>query len=312
MAPRSPDYPPKEKEPLVDPEVLKAAERIAEKKESAALSIDDPYFNGRIPENDRARHKRDVESLKAKFKTTESPETHGLKVLASALEYVLADRINNGNWLGNHMRAQLTTDYDDFNAGIDMYIENTTSKEPIGVSVDITYSLDQKQLGGKIQEIKNKLLDRGKLAELTYYKPLSENTENTPARTSLSVPKVIVGVTRKRASDVITRFALGEKAPPDSLTGLFILNQTKMQLKHFIWYCERVGREKPWVMDAVPVYKRALEEQEILWQEKLTELGLEQPQFADRVKALVNSDPLTQTLQNVLDKELPLESRMAA
>ncbi len=293
------DIPPKSTSPerdIVSPELLEKIRELVILSDLQALSIDDPYFDS-VPvakkNKDRAYVKATLERIAQSGATNEE---RVLADIATALEFVFVERINKSGWLGDVLAAHATK-VDDLRNGIDIYLKK------IGVSMDVTYTRDSKGLTDKVRSIENFLLRRGAFANLEYYKALDSSEEQV---TSLKVPKVIVGIMRSKALEVISNYLRGEVGSQDSMTGLVILNQIIMQLRHFGYYSRKLGLNgNKAAEEAVPKYEQSLSQVKALWDAKLVSLRLDKVE--DKVKALVNQDPMTQFLRETLDAQLPIE-----
>ena len=274
-------------------------EAFAKKRDEEALSMDDPYFRTHKDKWDR---RTQTEKMRKQEERFEKPGTE--EQLASAFEYVVAERLNGpSKWLGPHMRAQLTTKYDDYVNKTDLYLEDVRSKEgnPVGLSVDVTFSRRENVLEAKLEDLKSKLLDGGRLGQLSYYKPLGD--DQGTGITSVALPRVIVGIERARALDSLARLAeaqalMSEDKERDLKTGLTILYQIAEQLKAYRWYSETKidAKERPHVAAAIERYGRALADITAV----LDELGIEYGKL--RVYAV--SSEVTRNLDALLARVL--------
>jgi hypothetical protein len=270
---------PKVLEVAADPETLAIARVFAEMRKSEALSPDDPFF-ANIPPSVRQDHARYIQKMRAETQKEDRPAlVRDLETLASAGELVIARRINEDAWLGEGMRAQLTAEYDDRRHGMDIYVEK--DGEPIGLSLDTTYTKDVATLERKIQTIKNHLLDRGVLELLEYYRPINEERRAQVAASGenqeVRLAKVIVGVHRQKMVEIIKRYHNRQPAKPDAPAGLIMLYQIKLQLEHFMKYSKHISAKgKPWAEKAVSAYEDILKEIGVVWNDKLRSLNLDE------------------------------------
>lgn len=235
-------------------------ETFAARREEETLRMDDPYFLETRDGELLAKHSAEVVRLEQKF-----GEKNDDAKLAGAFEYAIARRLNGpSHWLGEHMRAQLTAPFDDYVNKVDLYIEDTRedSSRPVGLSVDVTFSQDGAGIAGKIRDLKYKLLDGGRLGQLSYYKPLGRAKD---APKTVWLPKVVVGIERARALDSLKNLAEAEEngaeeKSRDLKTELTLLYQMSEQLKAYLWYSQtRVSvKEKPHVSSAIARYEEAL------------------------------------------------------
>lgn len=330
MTPPNPNWPPgnkptKEKFKLSVEQraMIERAIEIGPKR----LDMSDPYFDKLIPKNDRDRHLREVRRNEEMFASDwEKNGVEGedeMSLLSEGLEAALTARINEG-YLGEEWKAQRTTKYDDQKKRVDVYIENVQNPEPVGLQVDITFSEDIKNLSGKLTDIKDLLLDGGRFVGLEYYKPIGTSDTPPAVRPSIKVPRVLVGTTRERALKTVERFAKGEVVQDDAVIGLFMINQIKIQLEHFVSYCTETGNallrashvtdrgKGRQILDSVPVYQRALDIQNDLLQKKLQQLGIANlPK--ERIEVLLETDIFSSNLKKALKAVLPItQNKMAA
>lgn len=209
---------------------------LAGRKDAESLSMDDSFFQEMKNSQQLKRDKAEVERLEKHFRNDDE------SLLASAFEYAISRRINGpSKWLGAHMSSQLTAPYDDYVNKVDLYLEDTQAEapRPIGLSMDVTFSRDGKTIEGKLQDLKSKLLDGGRLARLDYHKPLQTET-SAGTGPVISLPKVIVGIERKRALDALRTFHADEQTGRESesrdiATGLTLLYQMTEQLRAYLW-----------------------------------------------------------------------------
>lgn len=274
------------------------AESYALRRDEERLSMEDSYF-AKVKSSERlAADRSEVKRLEAKFVHDDE------SLLASAFEYVLQQRLNGpSHWLGERVKAQLTTPFDDYRNGIDLYVEDVEQRSgrPIGLSIDITFSTDPRNIGGKIRDLKEKLLTGGRLAQLSYYKPLNPEAAPEP-RDMLALPKVVIGVERERAIEAMGRLREAEhegteEKQRDWVTGLTVLYQISKQLKAYLWYSEtQVDRAaKPHVEETIACYKEALKDIE----------GIFQTMKLDHAK--VREFARQSTVTNVLEAQLAQE-----
>jgi|CXWL01.1.fsa_nt_gi hypothetical protein len=325
MNARDPNWPPGQgkaqnrnarEDSFLSPEELAVIERVAD-GEPRRLSIDDPYFEETIPLAERKKYQAHIDSLETTWAEKEKnlgPGAYEAKKLSDAIEKTMVARVNEGV-LGPNIRAQLTGKVDDI-AGTDLYFEDIENPEPVGVSADITFGRDAINLQGKLLDIKTKLLDGGRFVNLTHYKPLGPQDPTRGGTIRLKIPKVILGLSRERAVRAVKEFGAGQPVRPESLMGLFMLYQTRLQLNHFIEYCEVHGTKKGGytgkaMLEAVATYRKVLIQQDRLWQEQLKTLGIASLS-AEKIQVLLDKDEFSTDLKKALHKVMPLESMRAA
>lgn len=288
--------------------IMPSAKWLAKLRKQETLSVQDPFFKG-MPKARKAAHLDFVAEMKIQHEAKASVEPQRKqewhaeqKVLSDAFEYVVAKRINDFGWFGN-MRAQLTTEYDDYKNGIDIYVER--DGKPIGLSFDLTFTSDRSDLAAKLAPIKS-MLAGGKVSQLEYYVPL-DPAKRAEMKASdgypVPLPKLIIGVTRDEMLTTIERFVeAGKNGKPDAPTGLIMLYQSLHQLRHFVGYIERIRAEHPRASNVLPIYKRSLAEMESIWKEKLSG-----PPPLDEAKtvAFAKKDKFTKNLTDILDQMFP-------
>lgn len=241
----------------IDKEVNRIAEEMTGLRHEHAVSIYDPYFQNHPEEHERAADMEETARIKSRFAADSEQETYFLKI-ASAFEYIICERINASEWLGKNIKAQLTSEYDDLVNGVDLYIEDTDqsedSRKPVGLSVDVTFGKSEKQIREKFEIIKNRLLNRGSLAKLKYYKPIRSASTN-PNNETIELPKVIVGVNRDEVYTILKNYDKGvDPKTADPKVGLIMLRQIELQLETF----EEFSRKK-YAQSEVPSLRRAAE-----------------------------------------------------
>ncbi len=273
---------------------------LAKQREDEALAIADPYFNSRVSQEVRDKDMQYVQWAQNRFK--DSAREKELASVAGAFEYVVYKRINETGWLGDSMCAQLTTPYDDYHQGIDLYAERADAPagNPLGLSIDLTFSTHERDIQTKIAQIKDFQLDRGNLAHLRYYRPIQEAARESEHVPEVRLPKVIIGVNRNRALDSIKRYADNRPEERDVGTGLIMLYQMERQLSIYARYSRALYKTKKLdgLLAAADRYESTYKEIRALTDEKLASMQISR----EIMTTLALQDPVTQLIVAELDR----------
>lgn len=291
--------------------LLPSAKWLAKLRKQSLLSVQDPFFKGmdrkkkaghlQFVADEKIRHASESMLLEKGGKSRKKQWLEEQKIFSDAFEYVIMKRINESGWFGN-MRAQLASEYDDFKHGVDMYVER--DGKPLALTFDVTFTSDRGGLAEKLAPIK-RMLEHGTLSQLQYYVPLDAERRAAVGSSDgypIALPKLIIGVTRDEMFTAIERYVESGDTKKDIPTGLIMLYQSILQLRHFIRYIEYIRDNKKDAPHTLPVYKRALSDLESVWAErlagppKLNEATTEQ---------FVRNDPFTGNLLAILEQMMP-------
>lgn len=302
----------------IDPEAFKVAQELAVRRVEGAIQPDDPFFSQK--ENKDA-HARFVEQRKRAFGKNKTPEE--LAVFGSAFEYLVASCINKMEWLGDHWRAQLTSEYDDYKNGVDIYLEDTSTnpeqRTPIGLALDVTFAKDEAAMKGKFVTLKEHQLEHARFSSLEYYKPIVSKKESPvlePEKTKKSIllPKAIVGVNRDWVSAELKNFGKEENAQAvKSTIGLIFLRQIETQFDVFQEYSRKKAREltrqgltesSQKYLDAAEKYLASYEQIKSILSEKIVALGGKPDLGRKWIEGQMEKDPVSKLIVKEIEELL--------
>lgn len=170
---------------------------------------------------------------RAGYESDRTPEQKESYMLAEIFEAMMLTEGQESGWLGDDVKLQKTTDYDDMFNHTDMIAEwhsNRAEAHSLGLAVDVTFgarSLEKKF--DRLQEDINK----GRLSKIKY----------APKEQS-SVPRVIIGMSRETVHELMNLWmeeeydALG-KHPIQTV----VLEQILAQLQSISKYAETKGQQ---------------------------------------------------------------------
>lgn len=177
-----------------------------------------------------------AEALKQKFEADQDEDGRECKDCAEVMEAVLVESINDAEWLGTEMRAVNTSDYDDFENGIDIVTEITKqdgSKKQLGLAMDATFA---NRIDDKFRGIKGEI-EKNKLGELKYFK--SGNFKGSLSQ----VPHVVVGVSKRKIEELGRLWVKGDvEGIKNHQLQYQILDGMIIQLETFEKYAIQVGK----------------------------------------------------------------------
>lgn len=192
------------------------------------------------------RDKSKVQNRRAHWK-----ENNAMHTYATALEYLIYQRIKNNNGFGENVDIIKTAEYDDVMNGTDLVVEFEQSEavapERLGLAIDVTFG--SKTLGKKFDNIK-KQIQEGKLGNIKYFQSVKQGF-----RGELSLlPRVVIGIEKAQIEKLASLFQKGgAEAMKEHPTTRAFLHETSVELRTFADYAER--QRKP---QLAAIYKREL------------------------------------------------------
>ena len=212
--------------------------------------------------------------------------------------------VNVKHWLGKS-KAIGTNEYDDYFNKTDIIL--VPEGKGAGLAVDLTVGLPT----SKLQYIRDELIARGTLAQIKYYLPLTEPGLKSARKSDgypVPLPLVVVGLSREEMRKVVESYLKKEEGGVGDHVGLVMLYQIKLQLAHFLRYCEQMGKAQPVIWRQHHAYKKASSEIEKAWEEKIVELKLNDTVATNY--AMKNE--FTKTLSTYLHEILPVDNKNRA
>lgn len=152
-----------------------------------------------------------VEGMEEKFKNDaqNNPQIEESRKLAEILEAIILEWLQLGNWVGNNVKAEKTSSYDDIKNGVDIILDlDPHSKDMptriLGLGIDVTFSLSgvQKKIDRIFENLRH-----GKLGKIKYYK-----SEPHAFRGELDrLPLVALGIDARSAKELAALWYQDEK-----------------------------------------------------------------------------------------------------
>jgi hypothetical protein len=190
------------------------------------------------------RDKETAMSRKEKFASRLDDSGRECKKYADVMEAILVDSVNVSDWLGEDVKAMNTTDYDDFENGIDVIAEMTKEggfKKHLGLAMDATFA---RRVSGKFNDIKGKIVS-GRMSKVKYYQTDDYKGSLT------NVPHVVIGVSLEKIKELGEMWVNGETDKLNNHPVQYqILEEMIMQLEVFEKYANKY--DKP---ELAEVYK---------------------------------------------------------
>lgn len=176
-----------------------------------------------------------------------------MRVYATALEYLIFQRIQNNNGFGENADIIKTADYDDVMNGTDLVVEfeqsETVTPERLGLAIDVTFG--SQTLGKKFDGIK-KQIEAGKLGSIKYYYSVKQGF-----RGELSLlPRVVIGIEKARIEKIKMASLFqegGAEAMKKQPSTRAFLHEISVELRTFAGYAEKLKNER-----LAAIYRREL------------------------------------------------------
>ncbi len=167
------------------------------------------------------------------------------KKISDIFEAVVVEQGELSEWFGGNAFTMKTSEYDDFENGVDMVIEfredDPAETSHLGLATDVTFRTDSTS---KFNHIKG-LIDKGRMATVKYF----DGDEH-------QFPEVIVGADAKTILELAELRAgrKNNKVLGEHRIQIMVLLQMKDQLETFAMYAESIGK-----VDIARVYRERLE-----------------------------------------------------
>jgi len=208
-------------------------------KAQEKLAIDEINMDDFIDLYDVAKDKEYVREKENIFEREDSPQEKENKKLATVLEAILHEQIEQNCYLGDDVRTISTCKFDDIKNGIDQILEmgdeDKKNTRHLAIAIDATFSVDVRK---KIRKIKEKIKS-GKLAVIKYFKSDALHFRGEKG----GIPEFVLGVDKKNLENV-TRIWLNDENKKLYYHPLHImvLNEILKQAKYYQNYAKRVGQ----------------------------------------------------------------------
>ncbi len=197
--------------------------------------IGEPGFNREDIKEEVALAK----SLKEKWSNSNSDYEQKNKKISDVFEGVIVDQFC-GEWMAGKAEAFYTADPDDLIRKVDCVIEfkpeaETDSPEYLGLGIDVTFSTDYSVLQGKLDDIWNKDIKRGKEVQVKY-------VDTQDFKGSLDVCRVVLAANKEIVHDLARLYKQKDKTELDNHPFLAnILSQIKYQLESYYTFAKKNG-----------------------------------------------------------------------
>ncbi len=188
---------------------------------------------------DVAKDKEDVQRMEDIFEREDSPEEKENKKLATVLEAILHEQIEQNCYLGDDVKTVSTCKFDDIKNGIDQILEigdeDEKNAQHLAIAIDATFSADVHK---KIKKIKEKIKN-GKLAVIKYFKSDALHFRGEKG----GIPEFVLGVDKKNLENITQLWLNNEnKKLGYHPLHVVILDEILQQAKYYQNYAEKVGQ----------------------------------------------------------------------
>lgn len=242
--------------------------------------------------NDLYDVKKDQEYVERKekiFATKNTEKEKENKKIATILEAILHEQIEQNEYLGSDVTTISTCKFDDIKNGIDGILEIEDEKnrtaEHLAIAIDATFNADVHR---KIERIK-KEVEIGKLARIKYFKSdfLDFRGEKS------GVPKFVLGIDKDHLEEITKLWMNGEQRKlANHPLQIIIFNEILIQTKFFQNYAELIGNQKIFkkYKDLHNIFLKIKEEKESEWKEILDSL---------ENREIINNDQVYQSIREL-------------
>lgn len=242
--------------------------------------------------NDLYDVKKDQEYVEHKekiFATKNTEKEKENKKIATILEAILHEQIEQNEYLGSDVTTISTCKFDDIKNGIDGILEIEDEKnrtaEHLAIAIDATFNADVHR---KIERIK-KEVEIGKLARIKYFKSdfLDFRGEKS------GVPKFVLGIDKDHLEEITKLWMNGEQRKlANHPLQIIIFNEILIQTKFFQNYAELIGNQKIFkkYKDLHNIFLKIKEEKESEWKEILDSL---------ENREIINNDQVYQSIREL-------------
>ena len=187
-----------------------------------------------------------VERMEKEFAAGETPVEKRDREVATILEAIIHEAIEQANWFGEEAHTITPTRFDDIVAGIDCLVgfreENEHDASYLGLAIDVTFS--ENQTTKKLKRIHDTDIEGGELKKVKYFM-----SEHSPVRGERrDIPRVVVGTDAKAVEDLIEVWMDPDrkrknKALAEHPLQYMLLEQIHMQLETFEQYARSLGKD---------------------------------------------------------------------
>lgn len=182
-----------------------------------------------------------VEDKEKNFAEKNTPQEKENKKIATILEGILHQHIEQSNFLGDSVSTVSTCKYDDIKNGIDGILEvqneRNSTAEHLAFAIDATFSAD---IDKKINRIK-KEIKNGELAKIKYFKSDFLDFRGEKG----GIPKFVIGIDRNHVEEVTQIWMQDKKSElAKSPLQIVIFREIMSQAEDFEEYAQSVGKPK--------------------------------------------------------------------
>jgi len=260
-----------------DAVILDAAWRKSQETETDKIDIES--FHQVFGKDRVEKDRRHAASLHKMFEhQLNHPQTGELVRMGRILEAIMIEQVELNEWLGPNVNTQQTTDFDDYQNGVDFVAEFQENKASryVGFAVDATH--------GSKQTMKNKLsrlrakLTKGEMGHVDYFRSRDGRVEG---RLNF-LPKVVVQVDKKLLVEIARLWVSGkQKELAEHPVKNLIQQEILLQLRAQVSYAQALVRQdKP---NAEQILER-LQDELLAFEARLPK---EQPTFSETEKAFL-------------------------
>jgi len=145
---------------------------------------------GRLTKEEVEDDIREADELRAKFHEKDTEYQKEAYRLAEIFEAILLEEGEESGWLGEGVKIQKTSDYDDIKNHVDLVAEwHGRHAHTLGLAVDVTFGAST--LDGKCERLKDDI-DKGRLGRMKY-----AHKEQT------GIPRVIIGMSKETVKELM-------------------------------------------------------------------------------------------------------------
>jgi len=264
------------------------------KKAEEAKAIDTTKMEDFSDLYDVERDKAYVDRKEKVFAEKNTKKEEENKKIATILEAVLHEQIEQNEYLGENVTTISTCKFDDIKNGIDgiLEIEDEENKtaEHLAIAIDATFNAD---INKKIERIK-KAIEKGKLAKIKYFKSdfLDFRGEKS------GIPKFVLGIDKKHLEGVAKLWINGQqKKLSQHPLQIVIFNEILIQTEYFQKYAESIGNSRiaKKYEEIYKIFQKIKEEKKSEWEEILAD---------EKNQKIIDDDQVYQAIENLEFKKV--------
>jgi len=175
------------------------------------------------------------------FEQKNSSQEKENKKLATVLEAILHEQIEQNCYLGDNIKTVSTCKFDDIKNGVDQILEvgdeDEKDTQHLAIAIDATFNPDVYK---KIKKIKEKIKS-GKLAVVKYFKSDILHFRGEKG----GIPEFVLGIDKKNLEDV-TKLWMNDENQKLGYHPLHIMifDEILQQSKYYQDYAEKIGQTK--------------------------------------------------------------------